>query len=122
MRRALALVLLLAACDGEEPMDAGVDAGAPDAGVDAGVDGGFDAGTMDAAPPAPSCEASGAPCDGTEYCDRGVGRCLGPGRCMARPAECGDPVEPVCGCDGVTYDSACEARRAGASIERAGAC
>ncbi len=112
MRRLAALGLFVAACD--------ADAGAPDAGHDAAViaDAGHDGG-----PPSTACAASGLSCEPlTEWCDRGVGRCRGPGRCMARPSACSDPVAEVCGCDGVTYPSACEAARAGASIAAEGPC
>jgi hypothetical protein len=40
----------------------------------------------------------------------------GGGNCTPRPASCVDPVATVCGCDGMSYDNACEAARAGVSI------
>lgn len=46
------------------------------------------------------------------------------GVCKARPIGC-DPdgeVAEVCGCDGVTYDNACEAELAGTAVAEPGAC
>lgn len=105
----LALGALLTACDATTMMDASTPPGDVDAGIDAG-------------PPSAACEASGLSCDGAQFCERGVGFCLGPGRCMPRPADCPDPPAQVCGCDGVTYESACAAQQAGASIETEGPC
>lgn len=50
-------------------------------------------------------------CLGAEFCEYGV-RCLGPGRCRARPTSC-NSSSPVCGCDGELYESECEANRMG---------
>jgi len=60
-------------------------------------------------------------CEPDEYCffiDCG----LESGVCMPRPEVCPDIWEPVCGCDGVTYPNACEAARAGMSVDYPGEC
>ncbi len=70
---------------------------------------------------------AGLPCGRGEYCDLGVGQCKvadAMGVCRKLPAAC--PLTlvyaPVCGCDGKTYPSACEAARAGVSIDYKGVC
>jgi len=44
------------------------------------------------------------------------------GVCWPRPSACAAGGPPVCGWDGLTYGSACEARRAGTDAEREGPC
>lgn len=44
------------------------------------------------------------------------------GTCTVPGAFCTGEVQPVCGCDGVTYDNRCEAARARKSIAHEGAC
>jgi hypothetical protein len=51
--------------------------------------------------------------------------CPGPkhiGICVPRPHTCSDVSDPVCGCDGVTYDNLCEAAAARTAIVHTGAC
>lgn len=67
----------------------------------------------------------GEPCDGGEYCRNPDGTCgvadQG-GTCEPIPQGCPDNVDPVCGCDGVTYFNACEAAAVGVSLDHLGAC
>lgn len=58
------------------------------------------------------------------YCDYD-GLCPRPaltGYCSPRPTDCPSVVDQVCGCDGVTYQNECLARRAGVAVETEGAC
>ncbi|MEK6777346.1 MAG: DUF1566 domain-containing protein [bacterium] len=60
---------------------------------------------------------------GTEfYCAKPDGQCGDAGICEYKPSAC-DPIDdPVCGCDGITYQNACEASLAGVSVNYNGAC
>ena len=44
------------------------------------------------------------------------------GVCRKRPEFCPAVVNPVCGCEGVTYNNLCEASRAGTSVAHGGVC
>lgn len=67
-------------------------------------------------------KCGGAPCTDTQYCERDVGRCAGPGTCMTRPRWCDLHNAPVCGCNGITYLNPCAATGVGVTIFREGAC
>eukprot|EP01087_Luapelamoeba_hula_P000223 TRINITY_DN10145_c0_g1_i2.p1 TRINITY_DN10145_c0_g1~~TRINITY_DN10145_c0_g1_i2.p1 ORF type:complete len:315 (-),score=10.91 TRINITY_DN10145_c0_g1_i2:80-910(-) len=60
--------------------------------------------------------------DANEYCELPYGQCAGSGTCVTRPDLCTMIYDPVCGCDGQTYGSACSARSTGANIKSQGEC
>lgn len=73
------------------------------------------------------CGSRGLPqCDAGSYCDfpthANCGRADAPGVCTPKPATCTEHFEPVCGCDGQTYENACAAATAGVSVEAHGEC
>lgn len=85
-------------------------------------------GCMDAGPPAVSCGGwLGDTCGPDEYCAYEEGQLCGAADasafCAPRPDACDAVLDPVCGCDGVTYDSACLAAAKGRTgIASKGAC
>jgi hypothetical protein len=106
---------------------AGLDAAGPDAGAldaghvsdqDAAADAGTDGASGEDADAGVACTAN-AECGAEAFCDR---PCGGEGVCEPRPTDCTGEDDPVCGCNGVTYDSACHAHMAGVSVEAGGAC
>lgn len=104
-----------AAADGAT--DASVTDGGADASADAAADGG---GGVDAA--TGGCTRS-ADCARSEYCKTVDGMCGAAGTCdpIGGPI-CPRVLDPVCGCDGVTYNNPCLATVAGMSIDTVGAC
>ena len=66
----------------------------------------------------------GAACPGGEFCKAPAGTCTtgAAGHCESTDLLCSTLVDPVCGCDGVTYDNACKADKAGVVVDHEGAC
>ena len=60
----------------------------------------------------------------SQFCQLPDGKCCCDffGVCAGRPETCPDECDPVCGCDGVTYDTRCEASAVGASVAQTGPC
>jgi hypothetical protein len=67
---------------------------------------------------------AGNTCAANQFCKRDVGLCSQDDRgvCVSLPTGCPRISDPVCGCDGATYDNACLADAAGVSVQHAGAC
>ena len=61
-------------------------------------------------------------CPKSAYCRFEPGTCAPPGVCVLRPLMCPDVIDPVCGCDRVTYQNECFAAQAGVSILHEGEC
>ncbi|HYO97788.1 MAG TPA: Kazal-type serine protease inhibitor domain-containing protein [Polyangiaceae bacterium] len=77
---------------------------------------------------APACGGSaGNTCTASEYCayepPAACGAADSESTCRQRPCQpCPELHEPVCGCDGKSYDNACRANAAGTGISAVGAC
>ena len=65
-------------------------------------------------------------CAASEMCEKAKGDCVadtGPmGHCTGKPESCTGESEPVCGCDNSTYENDCMRKKAGTSLDHAGAC
>ncbi len=72
------------------------------------------------------CNALGTPsCNTTSYCDyasNGCGIQDELGVCRPRPEACPRILDPVCGCNNVTYSNSCEAAAAGIDVATSGPC
>ncbi len=73
-------------------------------------------------PPQPTACLDNSQCTAGEYCTKGLGDCTGQGSCTARPSLCVQAADPVCGCNGTTYSSECEAAVSGIAIASKGNC
>jgi hypothetical protein len=67
---------------------------------------------------------TGTSCLGDQFCKAPAGVCASgaAGVCANKPALCPPMKDPVCGCDGMTYDNACFADAAGVVVNHTGAC
>jgi hypothetical protein len=68
---------------------------------------------------------AGIPCAMPEYCDYGDGSCGiadASGVCRVPPGACPPVIAPACGCDGITYASACDAAARSMSVQHDGPC
>jgi len=102
--------------DAARDLDAGPDdAGAEDAsaGEDAAIE--PDAGMR-------GCTENSDCTGSADHCLKADGDCDGRGMCTSRPITCPADIDPVCGCDGTTYDNACGAHAAGVNVRHLGAC
>jgi Kazal-type serine protease inhibitor domain len=92
-------------------------------------------GCASTAAPSPAAEApaqkagtcaTNQQCAPNEFCARFYDSCGDRGKCEERPTDCTERgkllVRPVCGCDQKTYDNACLAAAAGASVKSEGQC
>ena len=70
----------------------------------------------------PSPCSSNENCEATEFCQKAIGQCDQTSYCVEKPSDCAQIYEPVCGCDGITYSSACQAAFAGISISYSTEC
>ena len=63
-------------------------------------------------------------CGKGQYCKKAVGDCDGKGTCTAMPTLCPLTLvyQPMCGCDGKTYDGLCGAAAAGVNVKSKGQC
>ena len=104
--------------------DSSVDLGFPESGVNPDLDH-FDAAlpsdaSMDTGIPVITC--SSGICPQGQFCLTADGDCSGEGVCTFHPAACTLDFDPVCGCDGVTYNNRCLASQASQSIASTGVC
>lgn len=61
-------------------------------------------------------------CKAGDFCAKKTGDCDGTGTCAVKPTICPEVVDPVCGCDGKTFNNYCYALRAGVNVKHAGKC
>ena len=69
---------------------------------------------------------AGLACPGGQFCDYDADAMCGAadqmGVCRPMPDACAAQYDPVCGCDGQTYSSACDANAVGVAVFASGAC
>jgi hypothetical protein len=68
--------------------------------------------------------AEGVTCATGEFCNRPEGACAADaqGLCKNTPGNCPAILDPVCGCDGMSYSSPCVADGAGVTVANDGLC
>ena len=88
------------------------------------VDAGQIDGSTDASTEVLCGGAAGQTCGADEFCAYPDQRCGNgvAGTCQPRPSACPFILDPVCACDGNTYDNACEASVEGHDVSSAGDC
>ena len=71
----------------------------------------------------PDCQTDDD-CQKNEFCASDFRNCdiSGGGNCKAIPESCSDEIIPTCGCNGITYDSDCQAATFSISIATGGEC
>jgi hypothetical protein len=121
-------LLLAVSCDGRALPTESVDSGTPS--WASGADGATELSEPDALTPLDEKRpcATNADCSATEFC-RLEGTCQmrsQMGTCEVRPVAEQCPISDdngsVCGCDGVTYPSFCQANAQGVNVQKAGQC
>jgi len=73
------------------------------------------------APPPALCQTN-ADCPPGDYCRKETGDCNGVGTCVGQPVVCLQYIDPVCGCNGVTFSNAGCAAVAGINVAYPGVC
>lgn len=86
---------------------------------------GDDAGAADDAGQGAVCGGfAGLPCPDGQYCNLGKSCRVADaqGRCAEQPQSCSGESNPVCGCDGESYENPCAAAAASVSVYEKGYC